>query len=107
MSITLAVKDSVATLAIDGSFDFESHTQFREISRQCLSDPAVCEVQVDFDRVQYLDSSALGMLLLLRERAVEGHKTVSLINVHGISRKIIEVANFSRLFRVLFRPDIC
>ena len=36
----------------------------------------MCELEIDLAAVDYLDSSALGMLLMLREKAQAADKTV-------------------------------
>jgi HptB-dependent secretion and biofilm anti anti-sigma factor len=55
---------------------------------------------VDFGRVDYLDSSALGMLLLLREKAEAAGKKVSLANLSGTVKQVLEIANFGKLFTI-------
>lgn len=58
-----------ATLKLSGRFDFHSHRDFRAAYEKILETGAVREIIIDFGEVDYLDSSALGMLLLLREKA--------------------------------------
>ena len=48
--------------------------------------------------VEYLDSSALGMLLLLRDKGKAMGKQVSLANCGGTVRDVLRVANFDKLF---------
>ena len=61
---------------------------------------AVREIEVEMSRVDYLDSSALGMLMLLNERAKGVSKSVSLLNTSGVVSQVLEVANFSRIFNI-------
>ena len=48
--------------------------------------------------MDYLDSSALGMLLMLREKAQAANKTVVLSNCRGAARQVLDIANFGKLF---------
>ncbi|MBV8658172.1 MAG: anti-anti-sigma factor, partial [Burkholderiales bacterium] len=48
--------------------------------------------------VDYMDSAALGMLLLLRERF--GDRPIILAHARGTVRAVIDVANFDRLFQL-------
>jgi anti-anti-sigma factor len=50
--------------------------------------------------VDYLDSSGLGMLLMLREKAQAANKTVSLRNCRGAVRQVLDIANFAKLFTI-------
>lgn len=87
-----------ATLALEGRFDFNSHRDFRGAYDGLLGDPAMREIVIDFARVDYLDSSALGMLLLLREKAESSGKSVALAGLQGTVKQVLEIANFQRLF---------
>ena len=52
------------------------------------------------EEVDYLDSSGLGMLLMLREKAQAANKTVSLRNCRGAVRQVLDIANFAKLFTI-------
>ena len=56
---------------------------------------------VDLGNVAYLDSSALGMLLMLRDKAKSSGKTVCLANARGSVRQVLDIANFGKLFPIV------
>lgn len=87
-------------VSLSGRFDFNSHREFRGAYEPALGDNAVKEIEVDMGAVDYLDSSALGMLLLLREKATEAKKPLSLANCRGVVKQVLDVANFSKLFTI-------
>jgi anti-anti-sigma factor len=90
-----------AALNLNGRFDFHSHRDFRSAYEALLEDASVREIQINFRQVDYLDSSALGMLLLLREKAEAAGKGVALVDLHGMVKQVLEIANFGKLFTVL------
>ena len=96
MEATFTLADNKARIVLTGDFTFEGHRAFKEASQQALNNPGVAEVEIDFDGVDYMDSAALGMLLLLRERF--GARTIRLTHTRGTVRAVLDVANFSRLF---------
>lgn len=100
MKVTLDAQDTIATIAPRGRFDFNTHREFRTAYEEALSTPGVKLIHVDLKDVHYLDSSALGMLLLLKEKAAETGRTVAIVNSTGAVRQILEVANFSKLFSI-------
>jgi anti-anti-sigma factor len=55
---------------------------------------------VDLSRAEYIDSSGLGMLLMLREHAGGDRSDVRIANATGEVRDILAISNFDRLFRV-------
>jgi len=51
-------------------------------------------------KLDYLDSSALGMLMLLNERAKAVSKSIALVCPSDVVKQVLEVANFNRLFTI-------
>lgn len=83
-------------IAIDGRFDFSQHQAFR--TAMAAAGGRVRGFTVDLARSDYMDSAALGMLLLLLEKAGGNRERVKLINANQNVRKILEIANFDKLF---------
>ncbi|MBU1691569.1 MAG: STAS domain-containing protein [Gammaproteobacteria bacterium] len=100
MQITVEKKGETARLVLNGRFDFSSHREFRNACDEALQTPEIKVIEADFSRVDYLDSSALGMLLLLREKAQNTNLKVSLTNCTGLVQQVLDVANFQRLFTI-------
>ncbi len=100
METNVETADGRAVIALKGRFDFNAHREFREAIDRAFQDATMQEVQVDLAAVDYLDSSALGMLLMLRDKARGAGKNVSLANCRGAVKQVIEIANFSKLFPI-------
>lgn len=83
-----------------GRFDFNTHREFRAAYEPLITDSAVRSVAVDFAGVDYLDSSALGMLLMLRDKLGGANKEVALTGVRGNVKQVLDIANFSKLFQI-------
>lgn len=99
MQATVTVTEGRAVIQLQGRFDFNSHRDFREAIDAVLASPAT-GIVVDFGGVEYLDSSALGMLLMLRDRAKGAAREVSLASCRGAVKQILDIANFGKLFTV-------
>ena len=85
------------TIAIKGRFDFGSHQSFRDSYERFYKVPET--YVVDLKEATYLDSSALGMLLLLRDHAGDD-ADVRVINTNSDVRKILAISNFDKLFDI-------
>ncbi|KAA0947270.1 MULTISPECIES: STAS domain-containing protein [unclassified Pseudomonas] len=88
------------TISIKGRFDFGKHQEFRDSYEHIAKKPET--YVVDLKEATYLDSSALGMLLLLRDYA-EGQgrePDVRVINSSCDVRKILAISNFDKLFDI-------
>ena len=86
------------TIAIKGRFDFGSHQAFRDAYERFYKVPQV--YIVDLKETTYMDSSALGMLLLLRDHAGGDNSEVRIINSSPDVRKILAISNFDKLFDI-------
>ena len=86
------------TIAIKGRFDFGSHQTFRDAYERFYKVPEL--YVVDLKDTTYMDSSALGMLLLLRDHAGGDDAEVQVININSDVRKILAISNFDKLFDI-------
>ena len=100
MDTSISARDGRAVIRLSGRFDFTVHRQFREAVDKALEPKDVKEIQVDLGSVAYLDSSALGMLLMLRDKARSINRGVSLANCRGAVKQVLDIANFSKLFPI-------
>jgi anti-anti-sigma factor len=98
--ITIARGEDKTTLKLGGRFDFNANRDFRRAYESVLDGGVPRAIDVDLSGVDYLDSSALGMLLLLKEKADAARARVTLVGGGGTVRQILEVANFDKLFEM-------
>jgi anti-anti-sigma factor len=86
------------TIVISGRFDFGAHQQFRDAYETAHPKPSA--FVIDLKGTTYLDSSALGMLLLLRDHAGGEDSHVDIVNSNSDVRKIFGISNFNKLFNI-------
>jgi anti-anti-sigma factor len=87
-------RDTV-TVQILGRFDFRMIKEFHQL---LTHDPR--QWVVDLTSVDYVDSSALGMLLLLRDRVHGEQQRVHLKGLRGQPRDVLLMAKFDRMFKL-------
>jgi len=100
MGINMTVSDdgNKVTIAVAGKFDFQLYDEFRASYADTAGNGV--EYVVDLSDTEYLDSSALGMLLLLREHAGGESSNIEITQASPEVRKILDVANFGKLFKL-------
>lgn len=86
------------TIRVEGRFDFSTHQAFRDAYEH--SNGTTCHYVVDLSETTYLDSSALGMLLLLRDHAGGDDASISIENCNNDVRRILAISNFEQLFSI-------
>ncbi len=84
-------------MAIDGRFDFNIHSDFRNAYRDL---PATTQFIIDLGKATFMDSSAMGMLLLLREHAGEKTANIRLLNCNPEIRKILSISSLDKMFMI-------
>lgn len=99
MSITSIItsEDNSLTIAIKGRFDFASHQSFCDAYEG--KGDQIDIYRIDMKDVSYLDSSALGMLLLLKDYS-KGNAKIHIVNCSEDVKKIFEISNFKQLFEI-------
>ncbi|PTQ89320.1 STAS domain-containing protein [Agitococcus lubricus] len=85
-------------IKIKGRFDFSTHQEFRGAYEQAPLE--MSGYIVDLKDATYLDSSALGMLLLLRDHAGGDSAHVKIVNCNADVKKILTISNFEQLFTI-------
>ena len=95
-SVRASAFGSTLNVYVEGRFDFNCHQEFRRSYENAPG--AFIEYVVDLKATEYIDSAALGMLLVLRESV--GAAKVRITNSRPAVRKILQIANFDSLFAI-------
>ncbi|EKE84274.1 STAS domain-containing protein [Idiomarina xiamenensis] len=83
-------------ITIKGRFDFSLVQEFRQAYASVGSQQPL--VIIDLRETEYLDSSALGMLLNMRKSLGNSIQGVNLINCRPEVRRILEISRFDKMF---------
>jgi anti-anti-sigma factor len=86
---------AVTSLRWTGEIDV---TQVPELRDEILGLPADRSVHLDLSAVSYLDSSGLGMLVLLRKRLARRGAGVTLFDVQPNVCRVLEITGLNRAF---------
>jgi anti-anti-sigma factor len=95
MTINTENQGAVWTLHLSGRFDFSCRNEFRAAYAES---PAGSSFRIDMSAVDYVDSAALGMLLLLRDHVGDASR-VTISGSRGQPEQVLRIANFHKLFR--------
>ncbi|MES9945804.1 MAG: STAS domain-containing protein [Candidatus Thiodiazotropha sp.] len=96
ISSELSPDENSVTIVISGRFDFSTHQEFMQAYKAFPKGEKV--FVVDLTNAEYLDSSAMGMLLQLREHSSSDSDGVVLKNGNDAVQDVLRIANFGKLF---------
>ncbi|MDP1524340.1 MAG: STAS domain-containing protein [Rhodocyclaceae bacterium] len=100
MQIPVQHNDGKARIGLPHNFDTLAMPHFREAYNGAFDSTDITEIEIDFGNVHYIDSSALGGLLLLRQRAEAAALTITIIRCQPEVMKVLAMANFHRIFNI-------
>ncbi len=85
------------TISLPEKFDFQLHKEFR----QAYQEDGVKSLILDMNKTQYMDSSALGMLLQLKEYTEGNNSKMSIKNTSNNIMQIMQIAHFDKIFTIV------
>ncbi len=95
---TLSSDGTELTISIQGRFDFSSLQLFRNAYEKVTQKPLA--YVIDLKESEYLDSSALGMLLALRDHAGGDTANIRITQCNSDVKKILVITKLDELFKV-------
>lgn len=81
-----------------GRFTFSDNLEFRKTILNKIMDSAFQNIALNMEHVEFVDSAALGMLLLAHDEAKEHHKSLSIQGLGVQVRRIFDMARFDQFF---------
>ena len=84
-------------ITIQGDFNFTVYKEFRNAYRDIEANKNI-DVSINFAGTEYMDSAALGMLLLLDEHFKD--QRINLLNCSEYIKKALDVVKFEQKFNI-------
>jgi anti-anti-sigma factor len=100
--MALSVTDRTRVIEVSGELDLSSGDELEALAAPMLT--AGAEVAILLREVEFADSSGLGALLALQQRADEAGARLLLVDPSPALRRVLEVTATGELFDVLERP---
>lgn len=94
----LSTENKKLIISIDERFDFSSHQEFRDAYNNETTRGLT--YILDLSKTEYMDSSALGMILLLKDHVQLHSGNLIISRPSDTVRKILEIAQFQRLMTI-------
>jgi anti-anti-sigma factor len=101
MKITSTNAGTTEIINLSGQFDFNDLRNFKTAYEGALNRAEVTTLDIEMSELKYIDSTALGMLMLLRQRAGAVGKKVILKHPTQVVREVLDIANLGNLFTIV------
>lgn len=97
MTVKSSINGNQVHLIIEESFNYTVQTEFCQVFKK-IPQGADKSYTLDMSKVDLIDSSGLGMLLLLREYAGDDNSDITIIAGNDAKKSLIS-SNFGQLFK--------
>jgi anti-anti-sigma factor len=104
MQIDRSSTDGAVVVRIEGRFEFSTRNEYKRLIGQIVQE-GHRRLVLDLEGVTFLDSSALGLLLLTDQNFKLKKGSFSLVKPTGYVRQVIELANLPRVIPVYDSVD--
>lgn len=100
MEMTTQQNGTTLMIQVNGKLTFSDNAAFQNIPALSETQPPR-QVEIDLSGLEYIDSSGLGMLLVLKEKCDHIGTTMILTNPKGQVAKILRIASIDRIIRII------
>ncbi len=87
------------TIEIGGRFDISCYKTFSDSYADKVK--SVSNIILDLAELEFIDSSGLGMMLMLREKATSENTDIEIVNTSPGVLKIFKMTNYNKLFKII------
>lgn len=92
--------DEECDIIMKGRITFADHASFKKILESITKEP-LKQVKVNIGNVDFVDSAALGMFLLLKDTVDKKNVALMIKNPVGQVKKMFEISRFFDLFNIV------
>ena len=98
MEIKKTQNGETVLLSLEGRLDTLNSPQLQKTLSEAF--PEVAAIELDFERVEYVSSAGLRVLLLAEKNAISSGKSMTLKNVSDEIMEIFEVTGFTSILSI-------
>ena len=92
----IKIEDDIQTVKLTGDLDVYSEEDFKEFIEEKID--VNKDIVFDLKDLDYLDSTGLGMFMLIYNKQKENGKSVKIINTKENIKKLFKITDLSDLF---------
>ena len=98
MNITQKKSDGHVLVHMEGRFDFGARKTFKDAMDQAIKDEM--PIVLDLEQVSFVDSSALGLLVISHQNLKSKKIPLCLVNPQTYVRQVLDLANIGKMIPI-------
>ena len=100
MDMRITTNNGHCDVLFSGTFTFVDNAAFKDVLA-LVDSPQVRSFTLDFAQVDFIDSSVLGMLMILRNEGAKHGQSVTIRGAKGQVNKVMRVSKFDEKFTMV------
>lgn len=101
MDISISNSEDRTTISLMGRLTFKENQVFNKLLADLFADDQQHSTCVfDLQKVDFIDSAGIGMLLIAKDKASQKNVEIILANAPDAARRIIHIARLDRIFTI-------
>lgn len=90
----------IKTVALPTRFDYSVHQEFYQQCYELSQDTGIDEIILDFGLVENMDSSAIGMLVIMHKKMSLLGKKLKINRARGTVKDVLMLANIEKIIEI-------
>ncbi|HJW03447.1 MAG TPA: STAS domain-containing protein [Azospira sp.] len=87
-------------VAMQPRLDYSNTLVFHHSCNNLLTDASVHRLRLDCAQLTYIDSSGIGALMVVNDRATRDGKSLELLNCNNDVKKILKLVNLHKVIKI-------
>lgn len=100
MNYTSSTVSGGLEIKLSGEFTFADNEQFQQMVKGIISSNAK-NVALDFSALEFIDSAALSMLLVMKDSCDKARKNLSIKHSSGRVKEVLSEMKFAKFIRIV------
>lgn len=97
MNYHIQTDENTLHIHFQGRLQFEDHKEFKKLIHETIPKMKQRQIVFNLSKMDFIDSSGIGMILLAHETAKEHDKTFHLASAQGQVKRVLELTRISDL----------
>ena len=99
MELKIRKNDNIYIIDVVGEMDLYNSYKLKELLMKMV-EKKIEKFIINMDEVEYIDSSGIGALIYITSTVKKMNLRLSIVNVHGSVKKVIELTKLSNFFPI-------
>jgi len=105
MQLNHDIKDSICAIFIEGDINHNQAPEMKNYFKPLLSDKQISAIVIDFEKVDYIDSSGLGLITYFYKYMVRRNAKLAICHLNQKNKELFKMCRLDDIMSVYLTVD--